>query len=84
MGSKWVIPENIPTLPYMGGILEFQGRGKVSWTGIMNAWGGGGGVSTLNLWRGKMAKASKLELVDLIAFQVCKSSTNQPQKQDKD
>ena len=29
--------------PYMGGILEFQGRGKVSWTGIMNAWQGGEG-----------------------------------------
>ena len=25
-----------------GGILEFRGRGGVSWTGIPKAWGGGG------------------------------------------
>ena len=51
----------------------------VSLTGIWNAWG----VSVLNFKRRKTAKAS-LEIADLITFPVCKSSMNQPQKQDKD
>ena len=41
-----------------------------------------GGVSALNFQRGKTAKAS-LEIADLIAFPVCKSSSkNRPRKQD--
>ena len=37
---NWAIPENIHTYT-TGGILEFRGRGGVSWTGILKAWGGG-------------------------------------------
>ena len=40
-----------------GGILEFQGRGGVSWTGILKTWGGGGVMQfgILKAWGGVSA-----------------------------
>ena len=80
----------------MGGILEFRGRGGVSWTGIPNAWGGGGGNAVWNS-KGMGGEVSALNSanflredsesfawnhwVDLLTFLVCKSSMNEPQKQ---
>ena len=61
--------------------MEFRGRGGVSWTGILKAWGGGGKREDGEEGRGKTAKAS-LKITDLLTFLVCKSSTTEPQKQE--
>ena len=64
--------------------LEFRKyEAGVAQFGIFKEGAGGGGGSALNSvnFRGKTAKAS-LEIADLSTFLVCKSSTNQPWKQD--
>ena len=74
---------SIPYHRWYLGILREKG---VSWAGILKAWEHGipnaWEVSALIFKRGKMVRAS-LEIPDLITFPLCKSSTTQPQKQER-
>ena len=48
-----------------GGILEFRGRGEVSWTGIPMAWGGGGGNA---VWNSKGMGGGRVSALNAVNF----------------
>ena len=80
--SYWVIPENIHTIPRAAS-WNSEGEGEFLGLEFQRHGGGGGGFNSefSEFPEGKMAKAS-LKITDLLTFLVCKSSTNEPQKQE--